>query len=171
MPTLDDDINPLDPPAQESEYQPLWCFVLLCILSLNVYLFFWFYKHWRYLKDEKQQDLSPGWRTLFSIFTGYSLFSIFKGLAKEQGYQGKAPYGFLLFCYTIIIVSCQIRGFEIMLLPALFSFTLFIPAHKMMNYVYEKEQAGFTSRESLGKDEILFLGVFWAILLLAIFGP
>lgn len=154
---------------RESEFQPVSRFVVLCLLSLNVYLFFWFYKHWRYLKDEKGYPISPGFRTLLIIFTGYTLFSDFNTLAKEYGYKQKVYSNLSFFCYTVLILTSQIEGFEFMILPAIFSFLLFIPALKMMNFVYLKEQVNFKLRATLGSDEIAFLVIFWSILLLAIY--
>ncbi len=154
---------------RESEFQPVSRFVILCLLSLNVYLFFWFYKHWRYLKDEKGYSISPGFKTLLIAFTGYTLFSDFKKLAKEYGYKQKALYNLSFFCYTVLILTSQIEGFEFMIPPAIFSFLLFIPAHKMMNFVYLKEQVNFKLRTTLGVDEIAFLVIFWSILFFAIY--
>src|ERR1700741_3180298 len=95
---------------RESDYQPIGHFFILCFFSFGIYLFFWFYKHWRYLKEEKNMELSPGFKTLLIAFTGYSLFSKFRVLAREKGYAGKTPNGLLFFLYTLIILLARLPG-------------------------------------------------------------
>ncbi len=153
--------------VQYGEFQPVWCFCLLFVLSLGIYPFFWFYKHLRYLKDEKEMDIQPGFRILFIIFYGYSLFSTFQGLAKEHGYKNRFPMGIFFLLYLISVVSIYLDS--LFILFGFFSFVFLIPPLNMMNFYYLKEQPNHEVRNGLAKDEKIFLIVIWIIFLFAIF--
>ncbi|MES2679027.1 MAG: hypothetical protein V4635_04040 [Bacteroidota bacterium] len=153
---------------QDSLFQPVKHFLLLCLLSFGSYLFFWFYKHWRYLKDEKEMDISPGFRSLLIVFTGYSLFRDFKKLAAAEGYKTKAPYGILFLLLCLVFISIRVEDISpLFFLIAPLSFTLLVPAVVMMNFYYLHAHPHHRIRKKLGIDEIVFLLAVWVILLLA----
>jgi len=149
-----------------SEFQPVWCFCLLWFLSLGIYPFFWFYKHLRYLRDEKEMDIEPGFRILFILFYGYSLFSTFQDLAKEQGYKNKFPMGFFFLFYIIAVLSVYFH--DTVSILVFFSFVFLIPPLNMMNYYYLKAQPKHEVRNGLAKDEKIFLAVVWVIFIFAL---
>ncbi len=155
----------------ESDYQSVKHFLILSIFSFGIYPFFWFYKHWRYLKDEKNMDISPGFRTLFIVFSGYSLFRTFQKLAREKGYQGFRPLRLIFLIYTSIILACtiSINPPPALAFLALFSCFLLIPALNVMNFYYQKEQEGYRIKQRLGLDEKIFLGIVWIFMLVLSF--
>ena len=152
----------------ESDFQSVTQFVILYLLSLGIYPFFWFYKHWRYLKDEKNKDISPGFRTLFIVIYGYSLFKSFKKLAQEKGYTGKVNMFLMFILYVATLLTAFMENNPLALL-SFFSFIFLIPVLNVMNFYYLKEQAGYTIKTKLGKDEIVFLVVIWAVVLFIAF--
>ena len=164
--------NELDSELIEKEirysgYQSIWHFCLLCFLSFGLYLFFWFYKHWLFLKDEKKLKINLMWRALFTLFYGYSLFNKFHILAKNYGYR--KPKTFILF-FTLFII-CFILGrinVPYLIFISFFSFLLLIPMLKMLNFYYLKEQKDFKIKKRLAKDEIFFLLILWGCLILNI---
>lgn len=153
-----------------SDYQSVKHFCILCIFSFGLYPFFWFFKHWQYLKDEKKLDISPSLRTVLPFIFGYSLFREFYLLAVEKGYKKRFPLFFLFLIYAIILILGALKT-TIFSLIAYFSFILLIPVLNMMNFYYVKEQPDHKIRTKLSKGEKAFLLVIWGTLLfLAIFG-
>ncbi|MEM5518923.1 DUF3857 domain-containing protein [Henriciella sp. AS95] len=49
-------------------------FVIMSTVTLGIYPIFWSYKNWRWVRDIDSQDISPGWRAFFMIFTNLDLF-------------------------------------------------------------------------------------------------
>lgn len=118
-----------------SDYQSVKHFCLLCIFSFGVYPFFWFFKHWQYLRDENKRDINPSYRTVFTLFYGYALFTEFETLAIEQGYKKKLPLFILFVLYLLFTLLISIKGNPLMLC-ILFSFIFLIPVHRMINFYY-----------------------------------
>lgn len=147
-----------------SYYQSVKHFCILCILSLGMYPFFWFFKHWQYLRDEKGLAINPSYRTMFTLFYGYSLFNEFEVLAIEKGYKKNLPLFFLFISYMLFTVLTSIKG-SALSLCILFSFIFLIPVHSMINFYYLKVQAGYPIRNKLSKGEKRFLSCIWLILL------
>jgi membrane protein YdbS with pleckstrin-like domain len=154
-------------PIPYSEFQSVGHFCLLCFLSLGIYPFFWFYKHWRYLKDEKEMDIMPGFRVLFSFIYGFSLFSTFQDLAKAQGYKNRFPMAVFFLLYLIALLTVYLH--DILSALAFFSFVFLIPPLNMMNYYYLKEQPKHPVKTKLSKDELIFLGIIWALIVISMF--
>jgi hypothetical protein len=153
-----------NPDTPFSEYQPLSNFFLLNILSLGFYQLYWFYKHWRFLRDNKELNIQPAMRALFTIFFGYSLFSRFYILAKEKGYKEQPLVG-LLFILFIATGLLAYLDDPYLTLISLFSFVFLIPVHQMMNFYYLEEQPGYRKRIKFSSREKNFLIVFWGIIL------
>jgi hypothetical protein len=132
-------INPLlenslkDKALPFSDYQSVKHFCLLCIFSFGMYPFFWFFKHWQYLRDENKRDINPSYRTMFTLFYGYPLFTEFRTLAIEQGYKKKLPLFILFVLYLFFTLLTGVKGSPLMLC-VLFSFVFLIPVHRMINF-------------------------------------
>ena len=45
----------------------------MCIVTFHLYLFFWFYKNWQYVRDQKNEQISVFWRTIFFPLMSYAL--------------------------------------------------------------------------------------------------
>lgn len=151
-----------------SEYQSVWHFCILCIFSFGMYPFFWIFKHWQYLRDEKGFDINPSFRTALTIFYGYSLFKNLEELAVEKGYQKKLPLGFLFILFFLLSFTANLKG-SMLLLFSFLAFIPLIPVLKMMNFYYLQEQAEYPIKQKLTKGEKLFLAFIWGGLFLLAF--
>lgn len=150
-----------------SDYQSVKHFCLLCIFSFGVYPFFWFFKHWQYLRDENKRDINPSYRTVFTLFYGYALFTEFETLAIEQGYKKKLPLFILFVLYLLFTLLISIKGNPLMLC-ILFSFIFLIPVHRMINFYYINVQGNLPIRKKLSKGEKQFLLIFWLYIITTI---
>lgn len=171
---LDSDLLSSEQPADEqvatpteSEFQSTGNFLLLCFLSLGIYPFFWFYKHFVFLRDQKKYDISPNVRVTFLMFYGYWLFHTYKKLAREKGFERNPPLGVFFTLYLLLVVSTAFQ-IPVLTFVAFFSFLLLVPALNVMNFYYLKEQPALTRRNGLAKDEKFFLIVVWCIFIFVI---
>ncbi len=168
--TNQEEINNLVEPIPDSNYQSVRHFISLSLLSFGIYTFFWHYKHWLFLKEEKGLHLHPGFKSIFAVFTGYSLLRHFKKLAVEAGYKNKAPYGLFFFLQScLLILNLQNTFSLILFFLAWLSPLLMLPALNMMNAYYLKTQINYKIRKKLGLDEWIFLAVVWVFLILTAF--
>ena len=60
-------------------------FVLLALLTLNLYLVYWFYRNWRAVKLRTGEDIWPPMRGVFYIFFTHSLFTDVNERLKDRG--------------------------------------------------------------------------------------
>ncbi len=150
-------------PIAYSNYQSVKHFCMLSFCSLGMYPFFWFFKHWQYLKDEKGFNISPSFRTAFTLIYGYSLFNKFEVLAISKGYKKNIPLLLCFISFMVFSIFVSIKNSPLVLC-ILFSFVFLIPVHRMMNFYYLQEQKGYAIRKKLSKGEKRFLLYFWIIL-------
>lgn len=64
--------------------------VVMSTVTLGVYQVFWFYKHWRQVRDVHGEDIWPVPRAIFSVFFCFSLFRRLEDEAALRG-QTDAP--------------------------------------------------------------------------------
>lgn len=152
-----------------SDYQPVKNFLLLYFGSLGVYQFFWTYRHWRYLQENRQPSISPGFRTLFAVFYSYSLFATFRKLAKEKGRKGYWPPLLLYLVYAGLALCGLFFKDSIFSLLALLSFLPLLPVLRDMNAYYLAQYPERRLQTGLGADEKVFLLIFWGLLLVYFF--
>ena len=150
----------LTPPVVYSYYQSVRHFCILSFFSLGMYPFFWFFKHCQYLRDEKKLDISPSFRTAFTLFYGYTLFNEFYLLAIEKGYKKNLPLFLIFICFMLFSVLVSIKG-SLLSFCILFSFIFLIPVHRMMNFYYLKAHEHAIIRDKLSKGEKRFLRSIW----------
>jgi hypothetical protein len=60
-------------------------FYLLAILTLNLYLVYWFYRNWSQIKKKNNESMWPPMRGLFYIFFTHSLFTDINEKIKSLG--------------------------------------------------------------------------------------
>jgi hypothetical protein len=150
-----------------SEYQSVKHFLILNFFSFGLYTFFWMFKHWQYLRDEKGRDINASFRTMFTFIYGYALFKEFEALAVEKGYHKKLPLGLLFFLYILSVITCNLPGGWFLLYFLMFM--PLIPVLRMMNFYYVKEQEGYSLKRKLTKGEKLFLALIWGSLIAMFF--
>jgi len=115
-------------------------FLLLNVLSFNLYTVWWTYKTWRLIKEKDHSDIEPVWRAIFSIFFLYTMFVQIQEWAHYFDYK-KSFSSSLFFVFVILLVP-------ISYLPEPFSYItflsplLYIPAVEALNFAVWHD-AGF----------------------------
>lgn len=83
---MPDTLNPYQPPQTEllTEGAPkegvVWFTVstpklwTMSVLTLGLYRWYWFYKNWCVVRDQRGESVSPFWRSTFFVLFAYALF-------------------------------------------------------------------------------------------------
>ncbi len=91
------------PPHENSHYYPVSSskVFILSMATLGVYLLYWFYKNWVYVKSRDESSIIPWGRALFS---GFWMYPLYLSLSREDTYKEQdipkyrnLRYGFLAF--------------------------------------------------------------------------
>jgi hypothetical protein len=146
--------------------------VLLCIVSFGIYEIYWFYKNWKFIKENNKLNISPFWRAIFAYFFAYGLFKNIFALAKEKGYKGEHSPGFLTFCFIAISILWKLP--DPYWLISMFSFLPLTAVVKVLNYYWRQEQPNLKERTRFSGGEIALLvvgGRFLILVLIGIFMP
>lgn len=137
--------------------------VCMNILTSGLYDCYWFYKNWQIIKLEEKSNISPFWRSVFSIFFVYSLFNKIgrKAIHCSGNYdllkQGKiCAYSYILCRITVVslvfiediipdAVICGLQVFHLcMIIPMQQSILSYlkevIPNYKVINYFSKGEK-------------------------------
>jgi hypothetical protein len=170
---------------QYSNGQQTWQLILLSLLSFGLYEVYWFFRTWRQLKDTKNLDISPGWRTLgllvpvLNIVLAYKLFRDIKNYAQDLGCNTYSSPGWIVFGYSIsnaaslkILMKAdnladpghRLIIFMVSEIFSLLAILLLVKIQNTLNAYWAGVQSGLIIRPKLTKGEILLLvlgGLFW----------
>ena len=120
--------------ASSSKSKPAYFYIstprLICmsIISLGIFISYWVYKNWRYIKERDGLDIMPFWRGWFAIFHFYSLMEYIKNDPK-LGHAEKPDYSCgWLTCGFVLFTLCGNQIF----IPSMLTFLFILPAH---NYI------------------------------------
>lgn len=122
------------------EYHPtaIWKFILLSIITLTLYQYYWFYRCWKYVKDEEESNILPFWRAFFSRIWFYPLFI--------RIYDGqKAWLGWILFILYFSGVFFGNADNFLVFIP-LFDFIYTIPMVIKINSLGSNKQSNTYNR-------------------------
>jgi len=109
--------------------------VVMSICTLSFYLIYWFYKHWKVIKDREGSDIIPMMRAIFAVFFVYSLFTNIRDEANRLGVKsvanvGVAAIGWILI--TLIGNSTEWFGYV-----SLLSVVFVVPVQACANRINE----------------------------------
>lgn len=148
-------------------------FIFLCFISFGLYQIWWTYKAWKIFKARDSYDISPAWRTVFSIFFLTGLFRRIKDFANQSGYN----YNFepiLLFIGVLAINALAYLPDPFWLL-SIGSLTCFVPPFEALNSALEssddydtEKQTGFNRNQTI----VIVIGsIFWFLVSLSLLFP
>jgi hypothetical protein len=124
-------------------------FVVFQVLSFGMYERFWMYKNWKQISLNKKEDISPFWRSLWSIFFVYSLFKETRENIEAKHLKNSLSSGILSTLYIIItliiilISRAPAIQFDTMSIYALFLILNLVPGFILLKLNSElNEQFG-----------------------------
>ena len=102
-------------------------FVLLNFATFSIYLLYWFYRNWSFIKIRDSSKISPIWRTFFLSLWCYPFLSdldweIRRERGKSTRNKLKTPYNAVLAILFFFLVSVSWRLPDPYWLISLFSF-------------------------------------------------
>ena len=115
--------------------QPVWRFVLLCLVTLGLYELWFFYRTWRFLKERDDLDIRPFWRTFFTYFFVINLYNRVSDLARERGGSGLGSPTALGVWYIILSLTWKLP--EPFFWITFLSIFVLIPVVNALNYYVE----------------------------------
>lgn len=99
-------------PEQSAVYYPV-SLIKLFILTISTYGFyhlFWFYKTWKYIQKRDDSAIMPFWRTFFSVFWFYPLYSDLKHDSHQRFNKNILPASFWIVLLLILYVILSIMS-------------------------------------------------------------
>lgn len=146
-------------------------FMLLCFLTMGLYLIWWMFKAWRFFMQKDKLDIMPAFRAVFYIFFLYSLFKKINNYAKQQGYTENFSSGWMFIGFMVFSVLIKLP--EPYDLITVLNFIFLIPAFKALNFAKQQsnqfvviEQKKFSKAQMI---LIVLFSIFWCLYLLALF--
>ena len=85
-------------------------FLTLTILTLGLYLIYWFYRQWRSVKERDESDIWPIPRGIFYIFFTHSLFSDIKERLRDKGISYEWSPGTAATLVVVITLLSNVFG-------------------------------------------------------------
>lgn len=148
-------------------------FILLNLLTFNLYAIWWVYTSWRFFKEREDLEIYPVARALFSIFFLYELFNKIKYFAKSNGHEKEYSSGLLLLGILSIVIISYFPG-PISFL-SICSSMFYIKPFEALNYGIEAsghyhvaEQRGFDTAQII----MLVIGfLLWGGLIISLVQP
>ncbi len=81
--------------------------LVLSVCTLGIYEIYWFYKNWKFVKENQGLKIMPFWRAVFSPFFCYSLFKAVREHAKRNDVNVEYSSGWLTVGYVLTIMTTR----------------------------------------------------------------
>jgi hypothetical protein len=144
-------------------------YIFLCIITGGFYIYYWFYKHWFFIKKLQNLNIIP---VLCGAFPGITIYSLTKrifAIAKEKGYSTNSkPVGLFFMQLFITMTIGRTSGIP-GLIPLLFTFYPTIYIYDSLTYYAKKthpnyEELGFFSGGMIGW--IIVGIIIWSLMII-----
>lgn len=101
-------------------------FYIYSVLTFNLYIVYWCYRNWLYIKNEVNSSIMPVGRAFFNTIWFYSLNNYFKDDSEQRYGKNKLYSKFLAACLLIIYILLSLAQggsyyvFSLLAIPLLF---------------------------------------------------
>ena len=154
-------VHPLFPVA-------LHKFVLMSMFTFGLYDLYWFYKCWDRIKDRSGEDLSPLWRTFFTVIWAFDLFGRVREHAVERGVKVTWTPAILGTLYLLLNLCGQLSA--PWSLPVFATFMALVPVARTIAQVNAAASAEEGPNDRYSAWNIAALVVGGPLLTLALIG-
>ncbi|MES2961908.1 MAG: hypothetical protein V4694_05935 [Pseudomonadota bacterium] len=142
-------------------------FLVFSVITLGFFNIYWFYKHWKSIKNSENSEIIPFLRTLFLVFSCYSLFKKIFKTAKDAGYKSFLPPILISIIYIALVIFSNfiIKTKSIFLSYILWSVPVIplLAVQHAANY-YNEKLKGIVAKKKLSFMTI-FATIFFGILI------
>ena len=147
--------------AATDEFFSLSIMKLIClsVFSLGLYHIYWFYRHWKALKQIYGEKILPWWRGFLNWVYCFQLFDRVSQSARQQGYKMPVAPEVLALIYVVLSLVFFITAKPWRLIWIL-SLVPLIFVQQTANFVNSKVNALYkeNNRFVLGEIAVLILG-------------
>ncbi|MCG8316759.1 MAG: DUF3857 domain-containing transglutaminase family protein [Pseudomonadales bacterium] len=135
-------------------------FVLLNVCTANIYSIYWMYRNWEFLKTNKEQNIIPFLRALFSFIFLYDFYKRVKLVAESEGQIVSTGQSGMLFIAAVYFVATLLStNAAWWWLAYLTGIACFIPALLIINRLNDKQSDAFMRNSHIGIFHVLFMFV------------
>ncbi|HJW29080.1 MAG TPA: hypothetical protein VJ508_07490 [Saprospiraceae bacterium] len=166
---MEEELLPEPDSLEKKELLTVRQFVLLCLLSFNLYIVWWMYSSWRFFKFRQDYSIQAALRTLIVPVYLYGLFRRIRLFAAENSYA--SDYSPVLLFVGAILLSSLSALPEPLWLLSLLTLVCYIPPFKALNHGIEQckdyettRQTGFTTGQTI---VLVVGGIFWILIIIA----
>ncbi len=110
--------------------------LVLSVCTFGIYEFYWFYKNWKFVKENRGLKIMPFWRTIFSPLFCYSLFEAVTKHAKRKKVIVKYSSGWLTVGFILTIMTTGLP--EPFWCISMLSVLTFLPARSVIGTLNAK---------------------------------
>lgn len=142
--------------------------VVMSLCTLGFYDIYWFYSHWRLVKERERANILPPLRAVFAYFFCYSLFSRIRSSAQASKVEVLLPAGPIAAAWIVISLLWKLPG-PYWLVSFLAPFLL-IPAQIAANRINETVAPGHDRNARFSGTNIVTMVVGGFLLVLAVLG-
>lgn len=143
-----------------------WKLVILSVSTFGLYHIYWFYKHWKSLKADRNLNVNPGARALFAIIMSYSMFREVRKAVRELDKSRGLEAGWLAIAFAILALSGRASGpYASYALISLLSFWPLIPVQNAINFYWERKYGNRLTKSYFGTSNVI-----WTVIGVIIFG-
>lgn len=164
------------PPGPFSFAQPPRNFLILSIVTFNLYTFYWYYKTWKKLAAHHLLHISPGWRTVGLLVPLLNIYLIYSLMRDVRDYgdldniaMGYSP-GLLLLAFMLASVLGGLpMPYGILGLTSCFPFAI---VQSGLNAYWKEHQPEHIMRLDFSAGEktvIIIGGAVWVVTLITLF--
>jgi len=142
-------------------------FIVLAITTLGLYVIWWMYKSWKFLKEKDNLDIMPIPRAIFGIIFFYSLADQIQKYA--HSFEYKKSYDTTLLFLGFLVLNLLARLPDPYWLISFFAFVFVIQPLNAFNYAVEKSElhnAVFRKNFTVGQIVLVVLGLLFISLVI-----
>ena len=147
-------------------------FLLLTIATVGLYEIWWFYEHWRQVRNTTGARITPVARAIFSPIYCYALFNRVKNDLEDHGLYSKFSPGLLTVIYIGLLAAQQLPDPYWMV--SLLSLLPLLAVQAGVNRLHYEVDPAYdrNGRFGLGGGAVLVVGgILWSLIFLGTFVP
>ncbi len=110
--------------------------LVMSVCTFGIYEFYWFYKNWKFVKENQGLKIMPFWRAIFSPIFCYSLFEAVRKHAKRKKVNVKYSSRWLTVGYILTIMTTGIP--DPFWCISMLSVLTFLPARSVIDTLNKK---------------------------------
>ncbi len=110
--------------------------LVMSLVTFLIYDVYWFYKHWKMIKEREGRDIIPVMRAIFSPFFVYSLFSNIRDEAGRYDVRPLQGAGFLAIAWVLLNLAGRLP--DALALISLIAGVVLLPVQACANRINAK---------------------------------